>query len=235
MTSSGRSASPKVSSNLLADQVFNQLRAWITHGDWAPGVTMRIREVASLVGTSDMPVREAFRRLEQAGLIVVEPYRGARVPLLSIDELEHVYDVRVILEPQAALRGTRHAGADVVEAMSRHWSAVRAASDRGDIAEAVLEDEMLLTALYEASGNDILMRLIDGVWDSCRPYKSLWVSNAIDQGIEAWNHIEPLIAAVADHDEQTAFNVLDRTYQDARDVIRQLLTGHITGGDDTRS
>ncbi|OUS92139.1 hypothetical protein CA951_29985 [Rhodococcus sp. NCIMB 12038] len=44
------------------------------------------------MGTSVMPVREAFRRLEQAGLIVTEPYRGASVRELSIDELEYVYD-----------------------------------------------------------------------------------------------------------------------------------------------
>lgn len=107
----------RVTSSLLADQVFDRLRSWITSGQWKPGTQMRIREVAAKVGTSEMPVREAFRRLEQAGLIVIEPYRGARVPLLTIDELEHVYDVRVMLEPQAARLGANLADAAVVAEM----------------------------------------------------------------------------------------------------------------------
>ena len=80
------------SSNLLADRVYETLRGHIAQGHWAPGTQLRIREVAALVGTSVMPVREALGRLEQAGLIVTEPYRGASVRELSIDELEYVYD-----------------------------------------------------------------------------------------------------------------------------------------------
>ncbi|MDF3313109.1 GntR family transcriptional regulator, partial [Rhodococcus sp. T2V] len=213
----------RVSSSLLANQVYEALRGWIAHGDWQPGKQLRIREVAAMVGTSDMPVREAFRRLEEAGLIVIEPYKGATVRVLSIDELEHVYDVRIMLEPESARQGALRAGADVVTTMQHHWQLLQAASERGDIAEAVTQDEHLLNALYSAGDNDVLAKLVRSLWDTCRPYKNLWVANAVEQGLSTWSHVTHLIDAVQANDGDGAFRILDRTYRDARATVRQLL------------
>lgn len=213
----------RVSLSLLADQVYERLRGWIAQGDWPPGRQLRIREVAALVGTSEMPVREAFRRLEQAGLIVSEPYKGAVVRELSIDELEHVYDVRIMLEPEAGRQGARAAGAEVVVAMTHHWRLLRDASARGDIAEGVAQDEHLLAALYSAGGNDVLTRMVSGLWDSCRPYKNLWAANTVGQGLSTWDYLEHLIDAVRQNDGDAAFGILDQVYRDARATVRQLL------------
>ncbi|MFC9557958.1 GntR family transcriptional regulator [Rhodococcus sp. NPDC056960] len=213
----------RVSSSLLADQVFEALRGWIAQGEWLPGKQLRIREVAALVGTSDMPVREAFRRLEQAGLIVVEPYRGAKVRELSIDELEHVYDIRILLEPVAARAGVEHSDAGVLEAMNRHWQLLQEASERGDVVEAVRQDEQLLMALYTAGPNDVLLKMVRELWDTCRAYKSLWVVNAVEHGLATWSHITHLIDAVERGDGDGAHDILERTYRDARATVRQLL------------
>lgn len=145
-------------SSLLADQVFEVLRGWISRGDWQPGKQLRIRQVASLVGTSETPVREAFRRLAEAGLIVIEPYKGATVRVLRIDDLERIYDVRIMLEPEAGRQGAVDADAEVVETMRRHWQLLGSASARGDIVTAVAEDEHLLNALYGAGQNQVLTR-----------------------------------------------------------------------------
>lgn len=215
----------QVGSSLLADQVFEILRHWITRGEWQPGKQLRIREVAGLVGTSEMPVREAFRRLSQAGLIETEPYRGATVRMLTIDEVEHMYAVRILLEPEAGRQGAQRADASVVTVMREHWELLQSASERGAVVEAVLEGEEILGALYDASGNDILADLVRQMWDRCRPYKSLWVSNAVDQGLSSWDHIPDTIEAVSRNDSHQAFRILERTYIDARSLLRQLLDG----------
>lgn len=213
----------RVGSVLLADQVFERLRKWITGGEWQPGKQLRIREVAALVGTSEMPVREAFRRLAQAGLIVVEPYKGATVRVLRIDDLEHIYDVRIMLEAEAGRQGAQRADGAVVETMRRHWELVQVASERGDVMEAVAEDENVLSALYDAGENDVLTGLVRTLWDTCRPYKFLWVSNAVEQGLATWSHIPDLIDAASHNDSHLAFRILERTYRDARATVRHLL------------
>ncbi len=218
----------RVESSPLADQVYEVLRHRITRGEWQPGTQLRIKEVAALVGTSDMPVREAFRRLAQTGLIVLEPYKGATIPVLRIADLEHIYDVRIMLEAEAGRQGAQRADASVVENMRQHWQLVQQASDRGDLVEAVLEDENVLNALYRAGENDVLVGLVNTLWDSCRPYKSLWAANAMEQGLAAWSHIPALIDAASKKDSHLAYRILERTYLDARALLRQLL-GRQTG------
>lgn len=213
----------RVSSSLLGDQVHDALRGWIARGDWSPGKRLRIREVAALVGTSEMPVREAFRRLEQAGLIVVEPYKGATVRVLSIDVLEQIYDVRIMLEAEAARLGAIHADESVIEAMEHHWNLLQAASEGGDVVEAVAQDERLLDAVYSVGGNEVITRLVHELWDNCRPYKSLWVVNAVEQGLSAWSHIPQLLEAVARNDSDAAHSIVQQTYRDARATVRRLL------------
>jgi DNA-binding GntR family transcriptional regulator len=203
--------------------VFEALRQRITRGEWEPGTQLRIKEVAALVGTSEMPVREAFRRLAQAGLIVLEPYKGATIPVLHLSDLEHIYDVRIMLEAEAGRQGALCATPAVVATMREHWLLVQEASERGDVVGAVLEDENVLGALYGAGENDVLVGLVRTVWDSCRPYKGLWVSNAVEHGLATWSHIPALIDAASHNDSHLAFRILERTYLDARATVRQLL------------
>lgn len=213
----------RVERSLLVDRVVDELRRRIAQGEWVPGRQLRIREIADLVGTSEMPVREALGRLAQAGLVTIEPYRGATVRVLRIEELEHVYDVRLLLEPEAGRLGVLRADASVVARMRRHWDLIQAATERGEIAESVAEDEHLLLALYEADDNDVLTGLVRAMWDTCRPYKNLWVANAVRHGVAMWSHVPPLIDAAIHNDSSGAFEILRQTYQDARAVIRQLL------------
>ena len=67
----------------LAHQVFDTLRGWIVNGQLQPGYRLRVRDVAAMVGTSVMPVREAIGRLVETGLAIHEPYKGARVRALD--------------------------------------------------------------------------------------------------------------------------------------------------------
>lgn len=221
--SSSRPAAGAVGVRSLADQVFEVVREWIASGRAQPGSKLRISDVAEAVGTSVMPVREAFRRLEQAGLLTVEPYRGARVRSLSIEELEYIYDVRIMLEPEAACLGAVRASGGVVERMRYHWGLLQEASLRADVLTAVLEDELLLGVLYDAGGNPVLARMIRDLWEPCRAYKSLWVMNAIEQGLDTWNHLPRLIDAVQAHDNDVAREALDTVYRQARATVRELL------------
>lgn len=91
---------------LVADQVYEALRTAILTGKLAGGSPLRVRDVAAMVGTSVMPVREAIRRLEETGLATrVAAHRGAIVRQFTVEELIHIYEVRATLELEAARRG----------------------------------------------------------------------------------------------------------------------------------
>ncbi|MFC9362312.1 GntR family transcriptional regulator [Rhodococcus sp. NPDC057014] len=216
---------PGVVAAPLAEQVFDTLRGWIVNGQLPPGRRLAVRELSEMVGTSAMPVREAVRGLVEAGLAVHEPYKGARVRGLDVGELEHAYDVRILLEGESARLGAVAAGPDVVARMQEHWLLLEEAARVGDVTEALRRDELLLDELYTATGNDVLSEIIHGLWDRCRPYKVLWASDAASRGdVHIWHYKPELIAAVDVNDGAAAEQVLRRSYTAAKSSLRALLT-----------
>jgi DNA-binding GntR family transcriptional regulator len=85
----------------LAGQIAQALAARIVAGDIAPGARLRQDELAGEFKASHVPVREAFRRLEAQGLVVVEPRRGVRAAPLDTASVIEVARMRAALEPLA--------------------------------------------------------------------------------------------------------------------------------------
>ena len=106
---------------LLTDQVDGVLHHAILNGELPAGSRLRIRDRAEQVGTSVMPVREAIRRLEEAGLAEREPHKGAVVKGLTLEELVHVYGVRRLLEGEAARLGSERLIADDCKRMRARY------------------------------------------------------------------------------------------------------------------
>ena len=84
------------------DRVYRALRRRIIEGAEPPGARLTEQRLAATFDCSRTPVREAVRRLESEGLVVVEPNRGAQVRPLSEEEISDLYEVRARLEAYAA-------------------------------------------------------------------------------------------------------------------------------------
>jgi DNA-binding GntR family transcriptional regulator len=83
------------------DVVLAAMREAILSGATPPGARLRQEKLAERFGTSRIPVREALRALEYEGLVRSEPYRGFTVTELDADDIEEVYDLRILLESHA--------------------------------------------------------------------------------------------------------------------------------------
>lgn len=217
---------PKVAEpSLLTDQVFTALRASIMSGDLPAGHRLRIRDIAAQVGTSVMPVREAIRRLEEAGLAERVPHKGAVVRSLSFRELAHVYDVRALLEVEAAKLGARRISAGDVDRMRTSYDALcRAIDDRETVAYLDLDEEVL-TTLYEASGNPVLVAQIQGLWEKCRSYKLVGADAALEQEDSATLRVfqSRLLEAAARNDATSAGKITKESLRIASSRIKQHL------------
>jgi len=93
-----------IESRSVVEQVTTELRRSILSGDLAPGQEFALREIAGMLGTSFIPVREALRSLESEGLVVTRPGRSAIVTPLDLDDLHGIYRLRRQLEPEIAAR-----------------------------------------------------------------------------------------------------------------------------------
>ena len=91
-----------ITRSVLSDQVKGRLLQAILDGRYPPGARIVETRVAREFGTSQAPVREALRDLEALGVVEVTAFRGARVRHPSVAELLEAFEVRAVLETQAA-------------------------------------------------------------------------------------------------------------------------------------
>jgi DNA-binding GntR family transcriptional regulator len=103
------------------------IHAAILSGDLPAGSRLKVRDLAEQVGTSVMPVREAIRRLEETGLAERVPHKGAVVKSLTFEELIHVYDVRRLLETEAARLGSERITPEDCDRMQSEYELMRKA------------------------------------------------------------------------------------------------------------
>jgi DNA-binding GntR family transcriptional regulator len=88
----------------VTEAVAEALRERILAGAYAEGENLRQDALASELGVSRIPIREAFRQLEAEGLVTLHAHRGAVVSALSLEEIAELFDLRAILEPDLIRR-----------------------------------------------------------------------------------------------------------------------------------
>ena len=197
----------------------------IISGELPAGYRLRIRDIAEQVGTSVMPVREAIRRLEEAGLAEREPHKGAVVKGLTLEELVHAYDVRRLLEGEAARLGAERMTDDECESMQAEYDLMATAIGERRVVDLLDHDEALLTILYTASGNPVLVNMIRTLWQHCRAYKIVGAQGTLDaEGADSlWRYQNDLLAAARKRDGAAAQSVSDASLDNATQRIRALL------------
>ncbi len=143
----------------LRDVAFRKLRQAILRGELQPGQRLMEIALAEQLGVSRTPVREAIRMLEQDGLAVMIPRRGAVVSKISGKNLRDVLEVRRALEELAVdLACTRMTDEDFqkLKEANERFSATLSGNDITKMAEA---DEAFHDLIYQASDNARLVQL----------------------------------------------------------------------------
>ena len=91
---------PRLGHRTLSAAIVEQLRRDILDGTYAAGEQLRQDALAASFQVSRIPVREALFQLEAEGLVLIEPHKGAIVSAFSLEEINDVFDLRVLLEPR---------------------------------------------------------------------------------------------------------------------------------------
>lgn len=167
---------------LLTDQVYMSLHEAILNGKLPAGARLKVRDIAEQVGTSVMPVREAIRRLEEAGLAERKPHKGAVVADLSVKELTDIYGVRLVLEREATALGVPNLTQKDCDRMDAALREMRKAIEKRDIIAYLNQDEAFLEIMYASSGNPVLVKTIKSLWVRCRAYKIIGANRSFDLG-----------------------------------------------------
>jgi len=144
--------------NLTAqDLVLTSVREAILTAALPPGSRLRQEKLAEMFGTSRIPVREALRALEYEGLVSSIPYRGFTVTELDADDIEEVYDLRILLESHAIRLAVPLMTDDDLTALEGLYAEMVAAPTAD---EQLAAREQFYIRLYSMTGRPRLVGLI---------------------------------------------------------------------------
>ena len=158
------------------EEAYSHILQRIRMGVYKAGDRLIPEEIAAEIGTSRMPVREAFRRLSTEGLVDIRPHRGAVVRKLSSAEMEEVFRMRAVLEGLAA----RVAFSEISE---KHIAVLedligQMEATENDVQEWVSVHRQFHEYLCSLSHRPRLMQQIASLHSIVEPQMRVWLENS---------------------------------------------------------
>ncbi|WET81240.1 GntR family transcriptional regulator [Amycolatopsis sp. QT-25] len=145
--------------------VLEEIRRGILSRELQPGQPLVEAELAARLGVSKTPVREALKVLANTGLVLFSPYKGASVCVVDAELAKSVYDVRMVLEPEAVRRSVERRAPDLLEDAAKAVKEASAAISAKDQAVLSLLDRRFHRALYRGCGNPVMVSMLDDLRD----------------------------------------------------------------------
>lgn len=159
--------------DVLAKELARFLQDKIVYGELAPGIRLIEEEIVRRYNVSRSPVREAFRILEQDGLLVRDRRRGVRVGLLSVADLDEIYACRLPLEGLAAEEAAKHRTDAHLPGLEAAMDGLQEAFRASNVSEYFEQNVRLTDRILLASGNATLRRLIGIIGKQALRYRFL--------------------------------------------------------------
>lgn len=160
----------------LREVVSETMREAIVNGTLKPGERLMEIQLAEELGVSRTPVREAIRKLELEGFVVMIPRRGTYVAGLSIKDINEVFEIRTALDVLAAGLAAERITEEELEQMERLMVEIGEHIDKGDMEAIITLDSEFHDILYKASRNDRLVGIINNLREQFTRFRSISIA-----------------------------------------------------------
>ena len=155
----------------LRDVVFNTLREAILRGDLKPGERLMELQLAAKLGVSRTPIREAIRMLQQEGLAVTIPRRGAEVAGMTEKDMEDVLQIREALEILAVQLASEKVTDEQVDELAEKVKAFEEVLKTKDIKQIAQADIDFHDVIYTAADNPKLLGMLNNLREQIYRYR----------------------------------------------------------------
>ena len=175
----------------LRDVVFKTLRQAILKGELEPGERLMEIQLAERLGVSRTPIREAIRKLELEGLVLMIPRKGAEVAKISESNLRDVLEVRRSLEELAIDLACQRITAEELESLNKAEVDFKAAIGNGDAMQIAQTDEQFHEIIYNSTKNQKLVQILNNLREQMYRYRLEYIKDADKRQILMVEH-EPV-------------------------------------------
>jgi DNA-binding GntR family transcriptional regulator len=183
--------------------VFESLREAIIQGRLKPGERLMEMQLADEMGVSRTPVREAIRKLELEGFVVMIPRKGAYVSGISVKDIVDVFEVRAALEALAAGLAAERITDEELEHLERALVQISEVSVRDDINAMVETDTNFHELIYKACRNDRLVQIVTHLQEQIHRFRITSLSQP-GRSRNALAEHRAIVEAISDRNAEAA-------------------------------
>ncbi|MBT4938306.1 MAG: GntR family transcriptional regulator [Rhodospirillaceae bacterium] len=206
----------------LTDRIYRELSRAVIMGEFRPGDTLTIRELASMYGTSAQPVREAVNRLAAGRALTIIANRSIKVPELSLDSVKNLSSTRTLIEGEAAAQAALIANDDEKFEIETFNRELMDSFRERNINQIIRANYDFHFAIYRVAHNEILFCIIESLWLQSGPSAAFlyssdnWASDRMETStIEYHNQI---LAAIKSQDSEGARQAITSDIESAAAV-----------------
>ena len=181
----------------VRSQAAQSLREAIFTGRLAPGAKLVETTLCELLDVSRPSIREAMRQLEAEKLVTIIPFRGPFVARMTVDSARQLYEVRAILEAQAAATAAKLATPDDLKEMAAALAEFAVAVRSKDAFARLRHTDQFYAAVFRAAGNVVLVEVLEGLQARINylRYRSMSSPDRAESSLQEMNDILKAIRA----------------------------------------
>lgn len=187
----------------LRDVVFNTLRRAILKGELKPGERLMEIALADKLGVSRTPIREAIRKLELEGLVVMAPRKGAKVASITERDLNDVLEVRKGMEVLAISLACKRITGEELEKLEIIERDFQNLIESGNLTELAEMDVKFHDTIYQATNNQRLVQLLNNLREQMYRYRMEYLKDIAVRRTLAEEH-KAICQALRERNQQQA-------------------------------
>lgn len=187
----------------LRDVVFNTLRKAILTGTLKPGERLMEVHLANKLGVSRTPIREAIRKLELEGLVIMIPRRGAEVAQITEKSLKDVLEVRRALDALSVELACDRITEEELGTLKKACDDFETAVREKDVSVIAKADVALHDIIVKATGNQRLQQLVNNLAEQMYRYRFVYIKDESQHDKLIAEHKE-IFESIADRDKERA-------------------------------
>ena len=217
----------------LRDVVFKTLRQAILKGELEPGERLMEIQLAERLGVSRTPIREAIRKLELEGLVLMIPRKGAEVAQISENNLRDVLEVRRSLEELAIDLACQRITLEELEELQNAKEQFRNAVRDGEAMEIAQTDERYHEIIYNSTKNQKLVQILNNLREQMYRYRLEYIKDEDKRQIllvehehifkaVSLRHVQEARMAIREHIDNQEITILKNLKEQENDVQRKV-------------
>lgn len=205
-----------------ADAVLANIRQRIVEGEFKPGQKIVISELAKNFGISEIPVREAIKKLESEGLVNFTPHVGAVVNVIGGADFLEIYLMRIELEALATKLSVPHLKDEDIAALNNYVNEAESAIEKGEIGKLGALNKKFHLRIYNTAPYPYLYKTIVDLWEKIEMMNSIF-AYVPGRAVPSWGEHKKILEALEERNASLAARLVRQQKNRTKKALEKLL------------